>query len=580
VACVSRTGPAIDSDAAVMATNSRCAGCGVLWITAVLFSHAYAVPLSKRQAWHGTATAASLNTTSARIVPLGTVPKKSNERAEERLPAITLGEANDNGVRVFVDADGRERHFHGVNAVVKGPPWHPTVGGFDFETSLVDADFVLLQAAGVTVIRLGMMWAGAEPERGQYNFTYIETLRGIAQRASMHGIYTLLDMHQDAMSEKFCGEGFPAWAVHRTGQLPFPEPVAPAFTSADPVTGFPSRSDCARKAWSSYYFAEATATAFQALYSNTDGLLDAWGAMWHTVAVAFKGDTHILGIEAINEPFAGDVLHDPFLLRPMLTDRKNLQHVYDRLAEQVWAADPSRLFFFSGVPWANLGSGFEHAPGGASNAFRSVLVYHHYEIPWGPQFTNSSMEHTQLSAADAARLGTGLMLTEMAEHCAASESYDLLTSAADKYQVSWISWAYKSFTKGPPFPSPESQWNEFGARKTGVGGCLFDSNGSVITSNLRAQARPYAQIVAGKLVRLEFEPLGALLTVVLEAPPADTNGTHTTLLFLAQDFYYPGGYQVKVSAVCCSVLQCVAVCCTVLQCVAVTFITRGGIKST
>lgn len=32
-------------------------------------------------------------------------------------------------------------------------------------------------------------------------------------RVAEYGIYTLLDMHQDAYSHKLCGEGFPAWAV-------------------------------------------------------------------------------------------------------------------------------------------------------------------------------------------------------------------------------------------------------------------------------------------------------------------------------------------------------------------------------
>ena len=32
-------------------------------------------------------------------------------------------------------------------------------------------------------------------------------------RAAEYGIYTLLDMHQDVLSEKFCGEGIPDWAV-------------------------------------------------------------------------------------------------------------------------------------------------------------------------------------------------------------------------------------------------------------------------------------------------------------------------------------------------------------------------------
>ena len=37
--------------------------------------------------------------------------------------------------------------------------------------------------------------------------------------ASKYGIYTLLDMHQDVLSPKFCGEGVPDWAVDTGSKL-------------------------------------------------------------------------------------------------------------------------------------------------------------------------------------------------------------------------------------------------------------------------------------------------------------------------------------------------------------------------
>ena len=40
-------------------------------------------------------------------------------------------------------------------------------------------------------------------------------------RASKYGIYTLLDAHQDVLSEKFCGEGIPDWAVDSGCKTPY-----------------------------------------------------------------------------------------------------------------------------------------------------------------------------------------------------------------------------------------------------------------------------------------------------------------------------------------------------------------------
>ena len=51
------------------------------------------------------------------------------------------------------------------------------------------------------------MWPGAEPSQGAYSADYVRKLKRITQAAAQRGIYTLLDMHQDDLSENFCGEG-------------------------------------------------------------------------------------------------------------------------------------------------------------------------------------------------------------------------------------------------------------------------------------------------------------------------------------------------------------------------------------
>lgn len=53
-----------------------------------------------------------------------------------------------------MDGLQRERYFHGVNVVVKGPPWMPrTEGDFDPLWSFVDEDMQLLQENGLNGIR-------------------------------------------------------------------------------------------------------------------------------------------------------------------------------------------------------------------------------------------------------------------------------------------------------------------------------------------------------------------------------------------------------------------------------------------
>lgn len=117
----------------------------------------------------------------------------------------------------LVDDAGRERFFHGVNVVYKGPPYVPQTTSFDTFLSYSEKDAETLAFLGLNVIRLGVMWPGVEPVRGQYNETYLAVIDKIVSLSAAQGIYSLFDMHQDVLSEKFCGEGAPAWAAQPDG---------------------------------------------------------------------------------------------------------------------------------------------------------------------------------------------------------------------------------------------------------------------------------------------------------------------------------------------------------------------------
>ena len=53
-----------------------------------------------------------------------------------------------------VDEYGRERYFHGVNVVVKGPPWIPEINTFDPIWSFSEKDMQYLNDLGLNTIRL------------------------------------------------------------------------------------------------------------------------------------------------------------------------------------------------------------------------------------------------------------------------------------------------------------------------------------------------------------------------------------------------------------------------------------------
>jgi len=120
----------------------------------------------------------------------------------------------------------------------------------------------------------------------------------------------LLDMHEDGLSEYFCGEGIPKWAVKtwvpfEFMRFPFPLKFGFGDDKRD-SEGFPTKAACdSIGSWPKDQVAIETEQAVQALYTNPD-LLEAWGNMFKYVLRGLKGYSNILGIELINEPNPGN----------------------------------------------------------------------------------------------------------------------------------------------------------------------------------------------------------------------------------------------------------------------------------
>jgi hypothetical protein len=45
------------------------------------------------------------------------------------------------------------------------------------------------------------------------NVTYLADVKSMIETLAQRGVYTLVDMHQDVLSETMCGEGMPDWAL-------------------------------------------------------------------------------------------------------------------------------------------------------------------------------------------------------------------------------------------------------------------------------------------------------------------------------------------------------------------------------
>ncbi len=132
----------------------------------------------------------------------------------------------------------------------------------------------------MNVIRLHVAWEGVEPARGMYNYSYLNELRKIVRMADRYGISILLDSHQDLFSKKFCGEGFPDWAVKHNRTFPFPVPVK---LKRD-AQGYPLTSDCLKHPFALFYLSYDVMKFQQDFFTDADGLAQSFGHMWMEVA--------------------------------------------------------------------------------------------------------------------------------------------------------------------------------------------------------------------------------------------------------------------------------------------------------
>ncbi|KAK6446827.1 hypothetical protein ACSS6W_011096 [Trichoderma asperelloides] len=354
----------------------------------------------------------------------------------------------------ILDEFGRTRFFHGTNVVMKEAPWYRPMDWVPGVSSFGERDVQNLRDLGLNVVRLGHHWAGAEPVRGNYNQTFLDIMKKQTKMAEDHGIYILVDVHQDVLARQLCGHGVPDWFVKKgwvSNMKGFPVPVK---TKAFPVDdqGFPSPSSiCNSVDWSLSYTSIAVANAFGRLYNNYDGLGDAFAAYWKKLASEYVDTANVVGYNLLNEPWVGDMWSDPTLLVPGIADHKVMEALWNRASRQIRSVDKEKLIWFEGATLDIL-SGFKDAPLGDGS--KSVHSFHYYNPPQLGSISDTLYNRRK----DSERLKTAGVLTELTFWMGDDKQMKDLTdamSATDANMVSWMGWAYENLyngTSGQPYP--------------------------------------------------------------------------------------------------------------------------------
>jgi len=246
--------------------------------------------------------------------------------------------------------------FHGVNAVSKLTPFMPTTGEFDAATSLNDDDIKFFKKWGFNFVRLGVMWEGHEVAKGKYDTSYLDKLSTLINTLGENGIYTQIDLHQDALSRVTCGEGVPTWYTRDVKQkcsdFTFGLPLYWAGVCkpmSELIDGYDQNVDtpiekCLKNDFSKYSMTPQTMDAAERLYTPGTEMHQAFLNHWDGVSKHFADNKYVVGYDLINEPIPANVFND---LNKILKPDVELQGLYQSTSDVIRKNDKNKIIFYS-----------------------------------------------------------------------------------------------------------------------------------------------------------------------------------------------------------------------------------------
>ena len=136
------------------------------------------------------------------------------------------------------------------------------------------------------------------------------------------------------------------------------------------------------------YTAPEVASAFDALYSNKDGLLDKMFDYWRVVSKRFASNPFVIGYDIINEPWPANLYTEEMLFfSPSRFDKEKLYPIAQQAHSVVRESDDTHAILFEAAQFPDtepffggktLPIGFPETPGGEDYLNRQALNDHTY----------------------------------------------------------------------------------------------------------------------------------------------------------------------------------------------------------
>lgn len=377
----------------------------------------------------------------------------------------------------LVDPAGREVLLRGVNARVAGI-FDVTFddGRTPLETippfGEADCRF-LAEELGMNLLRLPVNWSGIEPERDRYDTAYLDRVFALVDTCAAHGVYTLLDLHQDAWSKEIGEDGAPLWAIVPT----------PTQLLQGPLLDLSARRG-----------SEQVLLAFQSFLADEAGLWGEYGDMAAELVRRVPKHPGAIGLELMNEPVA------------LLQDAE-LAAFHDAMTARVRQQVPELMVVFEPNSLRNISDKAPvRTPLPHDNAVYAPHIYTDvFEDGWASEDEGAVRQSVRLAREEATAHGAALMVSEFGHDMTTERGRRYVRTCLDAFDAvgaSWALWVYEEWS--------QDSWGLYDPGPLETRGALRGAAADLVS-------RPYPVAIDGHVEALAWNPDSKTLTVTLSA---------------------------------------------------------------
>ena len=483
--------------------------------------------------------------------------------------ALAINIKIDKELRHFVDEFGRVKIFHGVNLVVKIPPYLPKTDKFDPLMSMSSEDFDHFKIMGFNIVRLGILWEAFEIEENKFDFNYLEEVYKLVNKLGENGIIVILDAHQDLFSRIICGEGVPYFYASKLSyEKDCSKSIIESFLHhldiCIPMRNYnlkldnnslPLIEECKKHSFMDYHISPELTSLYGRFYQNENELIDKFITFWSYFVKKFKNNPYIFGLDIWNEPFPGDMWSSIKYLIPGKADKEQILPFYKKVNEKLREIDNNLVFIFQPTPFPDtlpffggqFAGHFEETPSGDQYLDKQILNAHSYccqaareicelgEPQLKDYFTCKSYHLRKLEDLyqNSRALKIPFIVTEFGA-CRNSEScFNEITSfaeASDNYLASWTYWQYKPFGDF----TTSCDYDEG----------IFSLDGGYQENKVKGLARTYIKAFQGIPISMKFDHKTKIFKSQFYL---NSKINASTEIYYSEKIYYENGYNLKIA---------------------------------